>query len=185
MKRFLLVVTLLSAAIASKAQLVAGGSFGLTTITEKVDGDKLAQAFSFDITPSVGYALGDWEFGLIFEYSYNKTTMTTGSKQTETASAYAIGPYANYCFGNIGKFYFSVEAASLFGFTDGERTVNLQLLPVATYEINDRWDIDFFSDVLSVNYLWTKTEENNLSVSNFNLLANDGRIFAIGFSYKF
>ena len=178
-------VTLLTVAIASEAQLVAGGSFGLTTITDKIDGDKQVQAFSCDITPSVGYALGDWEFGLIFEYSYNKTTITTGEKRTETASAYAIGPYANYCFGNIGKFYFSVDGASMFGFADGERTVNLQLLPVANYEINDRWDIDFFSDVLSVNYLWTKTEENNLSVSNFNLLANDGRIFAIGFSYKF
>lgn len=185
MRKLLFAALLLIFAGLAKAQPVVSGSFGMSNVTEKIDGENQVRTFGFEVAPTVGYTFGDWEFGLIFEYSYDKTTLTTGVKRTETTSAYAIGPYAYYCFANIGKFYFGAEGASLFGFADGERTIDLQLLPVATYEINDRWDIDFFSDVLSINYLWTKTEEDNHTVGTFNLLANDGRIFAIGFTYKF
>ncbi|MBR5168728.1 MAG: hypothetical protein IKW86_11775 [Salinivirgaceae bacterium] len=182
-KRILFATMLLLAAFVSKAQPVVSGSFGLTTITEKFDGDKQVQTFGFNITPSVGYVFGDWEFGLIFEYSHNKIKRHTNNT-TETDAYYAVGPYANYCFANVGKLYFSAEAYSMLGFADGEHSVDIQLLPVATYEINDRWDIDFYSDILSVNYQWTKTDDD-ITTSQLNILSNYGKLFGIGFTYKF
>lgn len=183
MKRILLVTMLLSAAFMSKAQLMVGGNFSLTSITSKIDGDKQVQTFGFDIMPSVGYAFDDWEFGLFFEYSHNKITNHVNNT-TETDAFYGVGPYAYYCFANVGKLYFGAEAYSLLGFADGERSVEMQLLPVATYEINDRWDIDFYSDILSVNYQWTKTDDD-ITTSQLNVLSNYGKIFGIGFTYKF
>ena len=184
MKRFLLMTMLLSAAFMSEGQLVVSGSLGLTTMTNKLDGDKQVQSFSFEVAPSIGYVFGDWEFGLLFEYSHDKTT-TFADDKTVSEAAYAVGPYAYYCFANIGKIILGAEANSMFGFADGEHSVNLQLLPVATYEINDRWDIDFFSDILSVNYLWTKTDDDNRTISHFNVLSNSGKLFGIGLTFKF
>ena len=169
----------------ANAQFVVSGSLGLTSITDKVDGDKQAQALSFEVCPSVGYVFGDWEFGALFEYSHSKTTYTNDNDRTETESAWAAGPYANYCFASVGKFFFSVEATSLFGFAEDEHTIDLKLLPLATYEINDRWDVDFYSDVLSINYLWTKNTDNNHTVGKLDFLANNGQLFGVGFTFKF
>jgi len=184
MRRLLLVTVLLLLANLSEAQMVAGAGLGLTTTTEKVDGDKQVQTFGFDVAPSVGYVIGDWEFGAVFEYSHNKIE-NYSSNTTETDAYYALGAYANYCFSNIGKFFFSIEACPKFGFTDGERVVDLQVLPLVTYEINDRWDVDLFSDVLSLNYLWTKTEDDDMTVSTLKFMSNDGNLFGLSFSYKF
>ena len=167
----------------ANAQFAVSGSIGLTTTTDKIDGDKQLQTTSFEICPSIGYAFGDWEFGALFEYIHSRVTLLDDSTVKE--SGYAVGPYANYSFASMGKLIFGVEASSLFGFTDDGHTVHLKLLPLATYEINDRWDIDFFSDVLSINYVWTKTDANNRTVGEFDFLANNGRLFAIGFTYKF
>ena len=167
----------------ANAQFVVGGSLGLTTTTEKIDGDKQLQTGSLEVCPSAGYVFGDWEFGAVFEYTFSKTTRANES--TEKESAYAVGPYANYSFASLGKLGFGVEASALFGFADDEQTVHLQLLPVATYEINDRWDVDIFSDVLSLNYLWTKTDSDKRTVGKFDFLANNGQLFGVGFTFKF
>ena len=169
----------------ANAQFVVSGSFGLTTTADKIDGDKQWNTASFEVCPSVGYVFGDWEFGAMFEYSHSKTTQSVGEERTEKESVWAVGPYANYTFANVGKFYFGLEASSLFGFTDDRHTINLQLLPVATFEINDRWDLDVFSDVLSVNYLWTKIDSDKRTSDKFNFLANNGQLFGVAFTYKF
>ena len=169
----------------ANAQFTVSGSLGLTTTTDKIDGDKQWNSASFEVCPSMGYVVGDWEFGAMFEYTRSKTTLSVGDERTETESAYAVGPYANYCFANVGKVFFSVEATSLFGFADDEHTVHLQLLPLATYEINDRWDVDVYSDVLSLNYLWTKTDSDKHTNGKFDFLANNGQLFGVAFTYKF
>ena len=110
----------------ANAQFVVSGSLGITTTADKIDGDKQWNSASFEVCPSVGYVFGDWEFGAMFEYTRSKTTLSVGDKRTETESAYAVGPYANYCFANVGKVFFSVEATSMFGFADDEHTVHLQ-----------------------------------------------------------
>ena len=74
---------------------------------------------------------------------------------------------------------------ALFGFADDGHTIHLQLLPVATYEINDRWDIDVFSDVLSLNYSWTKTDSDKHTNGKFDFLANNGQLFGVAFTFKF
>jgi len=169
----------------ANAQFVVSGSLGLSTSTEKVDGDKQLKSAGFEVCPAVGYVFGDWEFGAMLEYSRNKTTFSGVEERTETESTWATGPYANYTFANVGKFYFGLEAMSLFGFADDERTINLQLLPVATLEINDRWDLDIFSDVLSINYLFTKTDSDKRTTGKLDLLANNGQLFGVAFTYKF
>ena len=169
----------------ANAQFVVSGSLGLSTTTDKIDGDKQWNSASFEVCPSVGYVFGDWEFGAMFEYTYSKTTLPVGDERTEKESAYAVGPYSNYSFSSIGKLIFGAEASALFGFADDEHTTHLQLLPVATYEINDRWDIDVFSDVLSLNYLWTKTDSDKHTNGKFDFLANNGQLFGVAFTYKF
>ncbi len=169
----------------ANAQFVVSGSLSLSSSTEKIDGDDLWKTAGFEVCPSVGYVFGDWEFGAMFEYSHSKTTQSVGEERTEKESAWAVGPYANYTFANVGKFFFGLEASSLFGFADDVHSINLQLLPVATFEINDRWDLDVFSDVLGVNYLWTKTDSDKRTSGKFNFLANDGQLFGVAFTYKF
>ena len=169
----------------ANAQFAVGGSVGMSTTTDKIDGERQSDAFKFDVLPSVGYAVGDWEFGLGFEYTYSKTHQADANKETETESLFALGPYADYTFASVGKFDFALEASSMFGFAENERTIHLQLLPLATYVINDRWDFDIFSDILSLNYLWTKTDADKRTVGKFDFLANNGRVFALGFTYKF
>ena len=169
----------------ANAQFVVSGSLGVSTKTEKIDGEKQSKTASFEVCPSAGYVFGDWEFGAMFEYSHAKTTISGAEERTETESAYAVGPYANYCFAEIGKFFFSLEATSMFGFADDEHTINLQLLPLVTYEINDRWDLDVYSDVLSLNYLWTKTDSDKRTVGQFDFLANDGQLFGVALTFKF
>ena len=166
----------------ANAQFAVSGSIGLTTTTDKIDGDKQWQTTSFEVCPSIGYVFGDWEFGAMFEYTRSKTTK---ADSTQKESVYAVGPYANYSFASVGKLVFGVEASSMFGFADDEHTIHLKLLPVATYEINDRWDIDIFSDVLSINYLWTKTDADKHTVGKFDFLANNGQLFGVGFTFKF
>ena len=167
----------------ANAQFVVSGSLGLSTTTDKIDGDKQWQTASFKVCPSVGYVFGDWEFGAMFEYTRNKTTLA--DDRTEKESIYAVGPYANYTFASVGKLVFGAEASALFGFADDEHNIHLKLLPVATYEINDRWDIDVFSDVLSLNYLWTKTDSDKHTNGKFDFLANNGQLFGVAFTFKF
>ena len=185
MRKSFCIAILLLFSVVAEAQFAVGGSLGLSTTTEKIDGERQSDAFKFDVLPSIGYAVGDWEFGLGFEYTYSKTKWSGTDSRTETESVFALGPYADYTFASVGKFDFALEASSMFGFADDERTIHLQLLPLATYVINDRWDFDIFSDILSLNYLWTKTDADKRTVGKFDFLANNGRVFALGFTYKF
>ena len=169
----------------ANAQLVVSGSAGFSTISDKIDGSRQSDAFNFEVCPSVGYMMEKWEFGVSFEYAYNKIKFSGTESRTETESYYAVGPYADYTFANVGKVYFTIEGSSMFGFADGEHSIDIQLLPVATLEINDHWDFDVYSDILSLNYVWTKTDDDDHTVGKFDFLANSGRVLALGFTYKF
>ena len=183
MRNSICIAILLLFSVVANAQFVVSGSLGLSTTTDKIDGDKQWQTASFNVCPSVGYVFGYWEFGAMFEYTRNKTTLA--DDRTEKESIYAVGPYANYSFASVGKLVFGAEASALFGFADDEHTIHLKLLPVATYEINNRWDIDVFSDVLSLNYLWTKTDSDKHTNGKFEFLANNGQLFGVAFTFKF
>ena len=191
MKNLFFASTIFAAAIMAltkeaNAQFVVSGSAGIVSENSANNGDKESASFSFEVVPSVGYVMGSWEVGVGFGYNRSKTSVwTDGRKNTESESAYAIEPYLHYDILQAGRLIFGAEAISAFGFADSERSVKLELLPVLTIEINDRWDFDIIANVLGVNYSHTKNKDTDHTTSNFELMANNGHLLNMGFTYKF
>ena len=166
----------------ANAQLVVSGSFGLEQESNKIDNHE-SRTTNFEIKPSAGYVFGDLEIGLGLGYSV--ILASSGSESsTVDESTISVEPYIHYDFAKAGKFIFGLEATSLLGFGDNEeRTYSIEVLPVVTFEINDRWDFDIFASVFEIGY--TKYTEGDASTSKFRFFGNNGQLVSMGFTYKF
>lgn len=166
----------------ANAQFVVSGSFGLEQESNKIN-DSESRTTNFEIKPSAGYVFGDFEIGLGLGYSI--ILESSGSESsTVDESVISVEPYIHYDFVKAGKFIFGLEATSLFGFGDNEeRTYGIEVLPVVTYEINDRWDFDIFASVFEFGY--TKHTSGDSSTGKFRFFGNNGQLASMSFTFKF
>ncbi|NDV65990.1 outer membrane beta-barrel protein [Bacteroides sp. 224] len=129
MKKIVMFLFVVCAAVAANAQVYAGGSLGFW---DNDDADKT----SFRIVPEVGYTLDDkWALGIELGYDHSKVA---GIKK----DIYFVAPYARYSYFNKGIVSLFVDGG--FGFStvkDGEDGFNIGLKPGLAIKLTDKFSL--------------------------------------------
>lgn len=115
MKKILLAAVVAFSSLAASAQIWVGGSLGANFTTPDFDGAETLSEFT--ISPEVGYTLSDkWDIAVAINTNL-------ASYDGESATSFAIEPYARYTFANMGNVSFFLDGGFSFGTTeklDGE-----------------------------------------------------------------
>jgi hypothetical protein len=110
MKKILLAAVVAFSSLAASAQIWVGGSLGANFKTPDFDGAETLKEFT--ISPEVGYTLNDkWDIAVAINTNL-------ASCDGESATSFAIEPYARYTFANMGNVSFFVDGGFSFGTTE-------------------------------------------------------------------
>ena len=96
MKKILLTIVAVLAAVNMNAQFYVGGSVGFGSVKPVGGGDS---EFAFKILPEAGYQINDqWAAGLTLGYSKGDFLMASGTEdfRAATREVFTIAPYARY-----------------------------------------------------------------------------------------
>jgi len=170
MKKLILIMALLAAASLpeAKAQWYVGGSLGMNTQLNIRD-------YTVEFLPEVGYSLGSWNFGTVFNLYWNRSEIT-GNPDSYLIVGFA--PYVEYYFFTSGALSFYAEAGldvryNISG-TENHWHFNPYLAPGLEYQLAPHW-----SAVAHLGRLEWDSTMNNLA---FNLFANN---LSLGLLYTF
>lgn len=148
MKKLFSYVAMLLLPVAVSAQVIVGGSIGITASSEKstllVDGkvqdltknpDGKPSQFGFKIAPKVGYIINDkLEVGasIGLGYSHNMMYVTLADKEGENPKAFkdnktsnftwSINPYTRYCLVDVNGFGLWIEGLVSLGTSAAPKT---------------------------------------------------------------
>ena len=170
MKRLLLISVLLAAVALpeAQAQWYVGGSLGANTQLNRSE-------FTLDFLPEVGYTLGDWSFGTIFNLFWNRSD---NSGNPESFLNVGFAPYVEYYFYTTGALSFFAEGGLdiLYKASDPENhwRFNPYLAPGMEYQLAPHW-----TAVAHLGRLEWDSSINNLA---FNLFSNS---LNLGLLYTF
>ncbi|WP_109695187.1 outer membrane beta-barrel protein [Chitinophaga deserti] len=181
-----------------KGNFLVGGSVGINSKTEKVDGsDNKETATKFTISPKVGYALSDkWMVGVFVDGTFNSTKDKVGEVTSKTkGNMIAPGIFVrNYCQIADSKVFFTSEANVAYGFgskkvgdTKVSKTtgINANLMPGISYLVGKRLMLDGQFGGLSYLNTTEKMEatgaKNKTSTIDFNFIKS----FSVGASFLF
>ena len=201
MKKILLVLSLVFAAIAVNAQVYVGASLGYSSETKKdVNGDKQTSNSNFTFAPKIGYSLSDvFSVGLGFGVTggSDKTFAPNGDELTnDKTSSWAIAPFARYTFAEFGKFSVLGEGTIFFaGAKDAAEIKSsefgISVKPILAFEASDNISLEASLNFLNLGFS-SKNEntEFDATTSNFNFGADSNNLMntsslQIGFIYKF
>lgn len=200
MKKILLVLSLVFAAMAVNAQVYVGGSLDYSSETEKDDnGDKLSSISNFTFAPRIGYSLSDvFSVGLGFSIgSSTQKAFLAGDEIGEAkGSSWAVAPFARYTVAEFGKFSVLGEGAIFFaGAKDAAEVKSsafgISVKPILAFEASDNISLEAGLNFLNLGFSSEKENtDSDASTSNFDFGADSNDLMntsniQIGFIYKF
>jgi hypothetical protein len=180
MKKVLLAAIVAFSSLAANAQIWVGGSLGADFTTPDYDG---AETFkTFTISPEVGYTLNEnWDIAI---------AVNTGiqSYDGESATSFAIEPYARYTFANMGNVSFFVDGGFSFGTTEeldpmtgkaseGQDAFTIGVRPGVKFAVNEKLGL-----VAKLGWIGYENVKDSYSAFGFNV---SGAALSFGAYYNF
>lgn len=180
MKTKLLIISALAISMTANAQLTVSGSFGINSISENTrildatsyNGSELDDLqSSLEFSPSVGYIMGDYEFGGSLSFSSNKnTTRLPGGLNDFKQSSIGAGLYGRRYFNIAGSLNFLVNLSADFahdkitnqawgGVYNTSNSCSIAITPGFTYDFNEHWGIEADLDFISLS--WENSFDNS------------------------
>jgi hypothetical protein len=139
MKKILLAAVVAFSSLAASAQIWVGGSLGANFTTPDYDDAETLKEFT--ISPEVGYTLNDkWDIAIAINTNI-------ASLDGESATSFAIEPYARYTFANMGNVSFFVDGGFSFGTTEtlvdgkaseGQDAFTIGVRPGVKFAVNEK-----------------------------------------------
>jgi hypothetical protein len=203
MKKILLVVGLLCAAMIGNAQVFIGGGIGFGTSSQKNgDGDKISTETQFGFSPEIGFSLTEkFDIGISGVIGTGKEKVWPvpgGNIVNETEeTAWGVAPFVRYSFAEFGNFEILGRADIGFaGTKEGDYTTfgfGINVVPVLAYNVSDNvqllTQLNFLG--LGFNNVTQKYDgEKTGSSMDFGLNIDSKNVFTlgniqVGFIYKF
>ena len=180
MKKILMTMVAVFAAMNMNAQVYVGGSLAIEAWSSQVKaGDKSETVFK--IMPEIGYNLNeDWAIGTVIGYQSDKFSGINGVSE----SAFTIAPYARYTFSKLGKVNLFVDGG--VDFTSASKADWTELAigfkPGLSISLTD--NLSFVSHIGFIGWdqLNPDGDDNNISKFGLNL---DGMNISFGMYYNF
>jgi len=144
MKKILLAAVVAFSSLAASAQIWVGGSLGANFTTPDFDGAETLSEFT--ISPEVGYTLSDkWDIAVAINTNL-------ASYDGESATSFAIEPYARYTFAKMGNVSFFLDGGFSFGTkeelvateegkvvaTEGQDAFTVGIRPGVKFAVNEK-----------------------------------------------
>ena len=184
MKKFMMTLVVLCAALSVNAQVYLGGSLGLNTVSQNEGDDQT----SFKILPEIGYKFNEnWAIGSVIGYQKGTYDMQSNPKlgSNDSYKAFSFEPYARYTF--VNSKLVSVFLDMGFGITSGENhnndftAFNVGVRPGVAVNLNKH-----FSFVTKVGFLgYNEVNPKDGKKSHSFGLDLDGNNLTFGLYYNF
>lgn len=181
-----------------KGNFLVGGSIGINSTTNKVDGsDNKKTVTNFAISPKVGYALSDkWMVGVFVggEFGSVKDKVGEATAKTKT-NMIAPGIFVrNYCQIADSKVFFTSEANVSYGFgstkmgdtkVSKSSEIKANLMPGISYLVGKRLMLDGQFGGLSYVNGYDKAEVSGVKAKYSTIDFNFIKSFSVGASFLF
>ncbi len=181
-----------------KGNFLVGGTLGVNSTTEKVDGsDNKETSTTFTISPKAGYALSDkWMVGVFVGSSFgtNKDKVgevTTKSKHTMIAPGIFV---RNYCQIADSKVFFMSEANVSYGFGNDKAgdvktykysTISANVVPGISYLVGKRLMLEGQFGGLGYRNETKTTEATDAKLKTSEFAFNFTKEFTVGVAFLF
>ena len=210
MKKVILLSIIMFVAVAANAQLYVGGSVGVSTSKYKAEGSTdVVSSASFNIFPDFGYRLNNkLDIGLSFGYGASRNPSSYIGGEEDKSTDWEIAPYLRYNLVRFGKLSVLGRAVVFGGRSKADVYVSgglgsvkteskisyygLDIKPVMTYSLSDRFDLLADLNFLSLSLYQTKkdgsgtTTRFNFGIDSNNIVGVGGNtLLTVGFLYKF
>ncbi len=180
MKKILMTMVAVFAAVSMNAQVYVGGSVAFEAwSSQKLAGDKSETVFK--LMPEIGYNINnEWAIGTVIGYQNDKFNGVNGVSE----SAFTIAPYARYTFSKLGKVNLFVDGG--VGFTSASKAdwteLEVGFKPGLAVNLTD--NLSFVSHIGFIGYdlLNPDGDDNNISMFGLSLDATD---ITFGLYYSF
>lgn len=150
MKKFLMTIAAVFAAVNMNAQYYVGGSLGFSTSSDKTNPLAETTVTGFTFSPEVGMALDEkMGVGLAIDFGSRtrKVENTTANTSTDvTTTSIGLTPYVRYQFFKVAQFNVFLDGGINFDIEstkDMKPAMDLGLFatPGIAYKVNDQWSI--------------------------------------------
>ena len=185
MKKILMTIVAVFAAMNMSAQLYLGGSFAFQAWeSQKLVGDKSETVFK--LLPEIGYNLNDeWAIGTVIGYQSNKFSGIEYDRfGAPSESAFTFNPYVRYTFAKLGKVNLFVDGGVDFTTASDYdwNSVGIGLKPGLAVNLTDK--LSFVSHVGFLGWEQFNPDGDDNNISEFGIdLSGANLTFGLYFSF--